>query len=297
MRLRTAIVTAALLVATSGLSVSPAAADVTAACDTALAPGLTWSAPSFLAWGRADRLGADVANAGNAGNGPSYTDGSVALSVDAGTAAAASNPVDHDLEFALTAPAHGAAVHANATWSEVDQTGTVHCSQTAALTIPLGVGSTMRFKPQSLKGGGVTWVPQGVTDCSGIALQAISLTVQQGGVTRRLSAPDQCNPTGAGSAATPDWRLTLKNGRFELHALARHSSFKTVMRYALRVGPRRVASGSLVLVRRYKAPQQIMVANPAFLDTCIHGIYPAHLIGNNLGCDVPGVMTVSLKLA
>jgi hypothetical protein len=40
-----------------------------------------------------------------------------------------------------------------------------------------------------------------------------------------------------------------------------------------------------------------MVANPAFLDTCIHGIYPAHLIGNNLGCDVPGVMSVSLKLA
>ena len=59
----------------------------------------------------------------------------------------------------------------------------------------------------------------------------------------------------------------------------------------------RIASGSLVLVRRYKAPQQIMVANPAFLDTCIHGIYPAHLIGNNLGCDVPGVMSVSLKLA
>ena len=49
--------------AVSGLSASPAAAaDPLAACDPALAPGLTWSAPSFLAWGREARVGANVAD-------------------------------------------------------------------------------------------------------------------------------------------------------------------------------------------------------------------------------------------
>jgi len=51
-RLRSAAAASVVLVtALSGLSASPAAAaDQLAACDAATAPGLQWSAPSFLAW-------------------------------------------------------------------------------------------------------------------------------------------------------------------------------------------------------------------------------------------------------
>ena len=68
-------------------------------------PGLQWSAPSFLAWGRAARIGA---NATDPGAGPGYDDGTVALSVDAGSALRGRRPVDHDFEFVLKAPANGA---------------------------------------------------------------------------------------------------------------------------------------------------------------------------------------------
>ena len=98
-RLRSAALTAAVLVtAVSGLAASPAAAadEAVAACDPALAPGLTWSAPSFLAWGREARVGANV---DDPVEGPIYADGSIALAVDAGSATASSSPVDSDLEF------------------------------------------------------------------------------------------------------------------------------------------------------------------------------------------------------
>ena len=102
-RLRTAVVVAALMAtAASGLSASPAlAADQVAACDPTAAAGLTWSAPSFLAWGRQDRIGANV---DDPGDGPGYAEDSAALSVDAGSASLASDPMDHDLEFVLKAP-------------------------------------------------------------------------------------------------------------------------------------------------------------------------------------------------
>ena len=90
-RLRTAAVVAAVLAtASSALAATPAAAaDPLPACDAATAPGLQWSAPSFLAWGREARFGANVTDPGT---GPGYEDGSVSFSVDSGSAALAPDP-------------------------------------------------------------------------------------------------------------------------------------------------------------------------------------------------------------
>lgn len=293
-RLRTAAVVAALMVtAGSGLSASPAAAaDAVAACDPALAPGLAWSAPSFLAWGRAARVGANVEDADV---GPIYADNSLALAVDAGSATASSSPVDSDLEFVVKAPKSGAAVTGNATWSLVDETGAMRCAQTAAVTIPLGAGKTLRYAAK-LQKNGVAWSATGAGDCHEIALEPISLTVQQGAVTRRLTATDQCNPAGAKRVSTPDWELALKNGRFELRALSTHSSLTTRMRYAVRVGSRRVASGSLSLVRVYRPERLIVVSDAAFQSICVHGVYPMRWYGSQVGCKIPGAMSVRLKL-
>jgi hypothetical protein len=294
-RLRTLVVAAAVVQAAgAGLSASPAAAaDAVAACDPALAPGLTWSAPSFLAWGRTARLGANVADSVD---GPGYVDDSLALRVDAGSARAASDPIDSDLEFAVKAPSRGTAVNASATWTLEDATATVRCAQAAAVSVPLGPGETLRFATRTQKNG-VAWVPLAAGDCHEIALEAISVTVQQGSVTRRLTAADQCDPAGHRRAATRDWELVLADGTFELRALSAHSSLKTRMRYALRVGSRRVASGSLSLVRSYKPERVIVVANPAFQDVCVHGIYRMQWIGDTIGCKVPGALTVRLKPA
>jgi hypothetical protein len=294
LRLRTAIAVVALAVtAGSGLSASPAAAaDPVAACDPALAPGLTWSAPSFLAWGREARIGANLEDADE---GPTYADGSIALAVDTGSATAVSSPVDSDLEFALRAPARGAAVTGNATWTLVDEAGTTSCAQSAAVNVPLGAGKTLKYKAK-LQKNGVAWVATAAGDCHDIALEPISLTVQQGGVTRRLTASDQCNPVGAKRVSTRDWELALKNGGFELHALSAHSSLKTRLRYALRVGPRRVASGSLSLVRVYRPERLIVVADAEFQSVCVHGLYSPQWYGTQVGCKIPGAMSLRLKL-
>src|SRR5260370_1258140 len=100
LRLRRAAALAAVLaLGASALSASPAvAADPIAACDAATAPGLQWTAPSFLAWGRQARIGANVTDPGS---GPGYEDGSVALRADAGRAGEAASPLDHDIEFVL----------------------------------------------------------------------------------------------------------------------------------------------------------------------------------------------------
>ncbi|MDX6573093.1 MAG: hypothetical protein QOC86_2249, partial [Gaiellales bacterium] len=80
--LRRAALIAVLATAACGLAAAPAsAADPLAPCDATAVPGLQWSAPPFLAWGREARIGANV---GDPGAGPGYDDGSVALSVDAG---------------------------------------------------------------------------------------------------------------------------------------------------------------------------------------------------------------------
>jgi hypothetical protein len=295
LHLRRAVVVASVLVAAAlGLSASPAmAADPLAACDPALAPGLTWSAPSFVAWGRQARIGADVADPGD---GPGYQDDSVALAVDAGSASAAATPVDHDLEFVVTAPARGSALHGSATWTLVDQAGVAICAQSAAPSVSLGAGKTLRFAPKARKNG-IAWAASNPGDCHDIALQSVSLTVQQGAVTRRLSAADQCDPAGSPRVATRDWELELKNGAFELHALSPHSSLKTRLRYALRVGSRRVASGSLSLVRTYRPVKRILWSNMHFLDLCVHGLYKPYAFGNTLACDIPGAFSLHLKLA
>ncbi len=291
---RAAVLAAVLATAASGLSVSPAAAaDPAAPCDPALAPGLAWTAPSFLAWGREARVGANV---DDPAQGPTYADGSVKLAVDAGSAKAAASPVDSDLEFVVKAPARGAAVNGSATWTLVDDTGTVSCTQSAAVSVPLGDGKTLRFAPH-LQKNGVVWAAAGAGDCHDIALQPVSLTVQQGAVTRRLSAPDQCNPAGGKRVSTRDWQLALAGGRFELRALTAHSSLKTRLRYALRVGTRRVASGSLSLVRIYRADRLIIVSDLAFQSVCVHGPYPMKWYGSTVGCKIPGAMSVHLTLA
>jgi len=287
------VVAAVMVTAGSMISASPAsAADAVAACDPALAPGLKWSAPSFLAWGRQARVGANVEDVLE---GPVYADGSIALAVDSGSATASSSPVDSDLEFVLKAPAHGAAVTGNASWSLVDETGTVRCAQTAAVNVPLGAGKLLRYAAK-LQKNGVAWSATGAGDCHDVALEPISLTVQQGAVTRRLSAADQCKPAGAKRVSTPDWELALKNGRFELRAVTMHSSLKTRLRYAVRVGSRRVASGSLSLVRVYRAERLIVVSDAAFQSICVHGIYPMRWYGSQVGCKIPGAMSVRLKL-
>lgn len=292
-RLRAAVAVAAVL-ATAGFSASPAAAaDQVAACDAGAAAGLDWSTPSFLAWGRSARIGANVADPGE---GPGYQDGSVAMNVDAGSASAASDPIDHDLEFVVKAPKSGSVLHADAAWTQVDQTETVRCGQAAALSVPLGFGKAMRFTPKPQKNG-VAWAAAGGGGCDDIALQPISLTVQQGGVKRVLNAADQCNPAGHKRVATRDWELVLADGRFELHALKARSSLKTRMRYALRVGSRRVASGSLSLVRTYRPDRLIVVSNQAFQSICVHGPYPTKWYGSTVGCKVPGLFRVHVALA
>jgi hypothetical protein len=295
-RLRSAAVLAAVLATTGSVfSASPAAAadQAAAACDPALAPGLTWSAPSSLAWGREVRVGADVADSAD---GPIYADGSVALAAAAGSTKEAGTPVDHDFEFVVKAPTGGAALNLTATWTMVDETGAVRCNQTAALTIPLARGGMLRYRAKPERNG-VTWVASGGGDCHDIALQPISLTVAQGGVTRHLNAGDQCNPAGAKPAGTADWQLALAGGHFVLRAVAAHSSLTTRLRYALRVGPRRVASGSLSLTRVYRPVRLIVVSDPAFQSFCVHGIYPMKWYGATIGCKIPGAMSVRLKLA
>jgi hypothetical protein len=290
-RLRRAIAVAAVLAtAASGLSASSAAAaDPPAACDPALAPGLTWSAPSFLAWGRETRVGANV---DDPVDGPAYADGSVKLAVDAGSAKAAASPVDSDLEFVVKAPARGAEVNAGATWTMSDDTGTVTCSQSTALKLPLGDGKILRYAAR-LQTNGVAWVANGAGDCHDIALAPISLTVQQGAVTRRLTASDQCKPAGAARISTPDWQLSIAGGHFQLRALKTHSSLKTRLRYALRVGSRRVASGSLSLVRVYRPGELIVVGTKRFFNVCVHGAYQY----TSNGCVIPGVFSLHLTIA
>ena len=122
LRLRTAMLAVVVATAACGLSASPAAAaDQLAACDATTATGLQWAAPSFMAWGRQDRVGA---NAVDPGDGPGYDDGSLAMSVDAGSVSEADDPVDHDFEFVVKAPASGVGGAApKATWTMVDATG------------------------------------------------------------------------------------------------------------------------------------------------------------------------------
>ena len=148
------------------------------------------------------------------------------------------------------------------------------------MSVPLGFGKTLRFKPKLLKDG-IAWVAAGAGDCHEIALQAISVTVQQGAVKRQLNAADQCNPAGSKRVSTPDWELVLADGQFALHALKPHSSLKTRMRYALRVGPRRVASGSLSLVRTYRPERLIVVSDQAFQSVCVHGRYQPKWYGSH----------------
>jgi hypothetical protein len=293
-RLRSAAVIAVMLsTAGSGFAVSAAAADQPAACDAATPPGLTWSTPSFLAWGRQMRIGANVAAPGS---GPGYADKSVALSVNAGSVVAAPDPIAHDLEFVLHAPAGGSALHASATWTMVDATGTARCGQSAAVNVPIGLGRSLQFTPKAQRDG-ITWASSGIADCHDVALQAITLTVQQGSVTRHLSAADQCQPAGTQRVSTPDWELALANGQFVLTPLSAHSSLRARLRYALRVGPRRVASGSLSLVRVYRPERLIVVSDQAFQSVCVHGLYQPKWYGNTVGCKVPGVLSTHLSLA
>jgi hypothetical protein len=245
-----------------------------------------------MAWGRQDRIGA---NAVDPGDGPGYDDGSLAVSVDAGSVSEADDPVDHDFEFVVKAPASGAAVGAKATWTMIDATGTVSCAQSAALSIPLGLGKTLNYKPK-VQGPGITWVPSNGGDCHDIAVEGISLTVSQGSVTRRLTADDQCNLSGHQRAATADWELVVAGGRFQLHALKTHSSLKTRLRYALRVGPRRVASGSVSLVRHYTPGRLIDVSNVDFQPMCVHGRYQPKWYGNTVGCKIPAVFSIRIAL-
>ena len=290
-RLRSVTVLAALIAAAASVvSASPAAAaDAAAACDPALPAGLTWSAPSSVAWGREVRVGANVLDALE---GPSYEEDSVAFGVDAGKIRPASDPIAHDFEFEVKAPASGAALAASATWLMTDDTDSTRCAQSVALSIPTDAGDVLRYSARR-SNSGITWSPVGAGNCHDVAIEPVSLTVQQGGVTRRLTAPDQCDPSGAKHASTRDWKLSIGDGTFRLTALTAHSSLRTRMRYVVRVGSRRVASGSLALVRTYVPDKRITWPNPAFFSVCIHGM-PHKMIAN--GCIVAGSLKLHLTL-
>ena len=88
----------------------------------------------------------------------------------------------------------------------------------------------------------------------------------------------------------------MAGGRFQLHALKTHSSLKTRLRYALRVGPRRVASGSVSLVRHYKPGRLIDVSNVDFQPMCVHGRYQPKWYGNTVGCKIPAVFSIRIAL-
>jgi hypothetical protein len=271
-RLRSLTVSAALLaIAAFGLSGSPAfAADQPAACDPALATGLRWSAPSALAWGREARIGANVLDALD---GPAYQEGSVAVGVDAGNVRAAPDPIAHDLEFIVGAPSSGTAIAANATWLLTDDAGATHCAQSAALSIPTDSGTILRYS--AARGSdGITWTPIGAGNCHDVATQAVTLTLRQSGVTRHLTAPDQCVPKSTAKVGTPDWQLSTAGGAFHLTALRARSSLHARMRYTVRVGSRRVASGSLALVRNYRPDRLIKLHDPDFYPICVHSLLP-----------------------
>jgi hypothetical protein len=272
--------------------VSASAAEGAGACDPALAPGLTWSAPPFFAWGRTGRIGANIAEAGA---GSSYRDGSVALVVTPGSATASGAAVDSDLAFTAQAPARGTAMTGTATWVLADDaTGTV-CSQTAALGVPLGAGKTLSFRP-TLRKNSVSWAAEGAGDCQDIAVRPLTLTVPQGAVTRRLRVADQGAPAADRRAGTADWQIAVVGGRFQLHVLKAQSSVRTRLRYALRVGSRRVSTGALSVVRTFRPGRTIVVADPAFQDICVHGIYRVQWIGATVGCKVPAELSMRLKL-
>jgi hypothetical protein len=288
-RTQVAACVAVLALAGALVTVSPAAAaDPIAACDPAVAPALDWSAPSFVAWGRQVRVGANIADGVD---GPLYEDGSAKLVLDAGSARASSDPVDSDLEFAVSAPVQGATMNATAMWTLLDDATGARCSQSASFSIALGVGKTLRYRAGRVTNG-IAWTAINPGDCHDIAQEPMSLTVQQGSVKRRLSVPDECGPVGGRRVSTPDWTLALAGGHFELRAVSAHSSIKARMRYALRVGQRRVASGSLSLVRIYRPARVIVAGTPAFFNECVHGSY--QFVGN--GCVVPGLFRLSLAL-
>ncbi len=161
--------------------------------------------------------------------------------------------------------------------------------------MPLGEGKTLRFTP-ALRKNGVSWVAAGAGDCHDIAVRELTLTVRQGAVTRRLSAPDQCAPAGTRRAGTADWEIVLVDGHFELNVLKAQSSVKTRLRYTLRAGPRRVSSGALSVVRTYRPGRLIVVADVAFQDVCVHGVYPVKWYGATVGCKLPGALSMRLRL-
>jgi hypothetical protein len=283
----------ALVLAAAALAGPPAgAADQAAApCDPGLAPGVTWTAPSSLAWGRTATIGADIADPADPDS-PAYLDGSIRLAVDAGAVHGASDPVDHDMEFAVTAPARGVALGLTGSWSLADAAGTVTCAQVAAMSVPLAAGAVLRYRA-SRDGSALAWAPAGAGDCHGAALAPATLTVQQGTTMRRIRVADQCRPASRVRVTTPDWDLRVAGGRFVLRAHAVRSSLRARLRFALRVGDRRVAAGSASLVRVYRPNHILVVGTREWWDHCVHGALKV-LPGGN--CLIPGARTLQLRL-
>ena len=112
LRLRRAAVLAAVLAtAAAGVAASPAAAADRGrgVRSGAALPASTWTAPSFLAWGREARVGANVADPGL---GPGLRRRlRPARRRRRRCAKLAASPVDSDLEFVVRAPARGVQRH------------------------------------------------------------------------------------------------------------------------------------------------------------------------------------------
>ena len=175
--------------------------------------------------------------------GPGYADGSVALAVDAGSASASSSPVDNDLEFVLKAPARGAAVSGQRHVDARRRDRNRRCAQAAAVSVPLGVGKTLRYATK-LQKNGVALVGDRRRRLSRHRAPADQPDAcSRARVTRRLTATDQCNPAGAKRVSTKDWELVLEERRVRSCARSRRTRrSRRACATPLRVGlaPRRL---------------------------------------------------------
>ena len=59
---------------------------------------------------------------------------------------------------------------------------------------------------------------------------------------------------------------------------------------------RRVASGSVTLVRNYRPGRLIDVSNVDFQPMCVHGRYQPKWYGNTVGCKIPAAFSIRIAL-
>ena len=168
-------------------------------------------------------------------------------------------------------------MNAGATWTLTDATGTVRCAQSAALSVPLGIGKTLRYRPR-LRARASRGFPSApaIATTSRAGHQPDGLA---GSVTRRLDAADQCNPAGPQACGhAPTGSSSSSGGQFQLNALGRtpRSRRGCATRYGSGRGASpRARSRSCATTGPMRL---IVVSDLAFQSICVHGRYPPQLV-------------------